>query len=550
MNGSTPLRKFIAKCYVPHAAAKTERRDRAIIEAAAEGLTPAAIAEEFGLSERTIRFIIKDRLEYIGRNYRAMEKSLNRTLCRAPAVADLNPATFERFAIWLAEKRRGQKYQKCFATLWRHAFVCGLAEIDPGPRVDLGGIRRKFPKADGSLAAFFADVFALKLAAEGGEQTVKRYTRAVELFEDFRGGTVLLDRLEPTSADGFDAWLSDRLSPIVAKKYGQFARRVLREARPDVFTRKRGWHRKNDAPEAPEGSIRHFFRTVYRPLKLIGAAITTVEQMEISLNRLAHVHGRELMLDELSDETLSGMMEWMLAEGLSTNTVNGARGYLCAIWRVAHERRLLETLPRVRKVRVHLHEPDSWTAEELMLILESVDLERGQYVGIERSLWWRAFLLVGYYTALRRGALLRLRRQDVNLATGWIDVPPHFMKNRRGKKFRIGPDAIEAVANICPRTDSRTDPRALFPWPLERSTINHHWKRLLVRAGLPTGRRQGPHKLRRTTATMVAVEAGMHAAMSILGHSEEYMTMRYVDPSKLPGADATKFLPPLIQERC
>jgi HEPN domain-containing protein len=51
------------------------------------------------------------------------------------------------------------------------------------------------------------------------------------------------------------------------------------------------------------------------------------------------------------------------------------------------------------------------------------------------------------------------------------------------------------------------------------------------------------HKLRRSVATIIAASRGISAASELLGHSNSEITRRYVDPSKLPGKDATQFLP-------
>src|SRR5690606_9377990 len=53
------------------------------------------------------------------------------------------------------------------------------------------------------------------------------------------------------------------------------------------------------------------------------------------------------------------------------------------------------------------------------------------------------------------------------------------------------------------------------------------------------------HKLRRSVATITAVNRGLAAASELLGHSSIEVTRRYVDPSRLPGSDFTEVLPVL-----
>jgi integrase len=54
------------------------------------------------------------------------------------------------------------------------------------------------------------------------------------------------------------------------------------------------------------------------------------------------------------------------------------------------------------------------------------------------------------------------------------------------------------------------------------------------------------HKWRRTVATLAASRGGLAAAVALLGHSAPEMTLRYIDPTKLPGNDATELLPALF----
>jgi hypothetical protein len=51
------------------------------------------------------------------------------------------------------------------------------------------------------------------------------------------------------------------------------------------------------------------------------------------------------------------------------------------------------------------------------------------------------------------------------------------------------------------------------------------------------------HKMRRTAATLIASKKGVAAASEFLGHSGVEVTKRYIDPSKIPGNDATEILP-------
>jgi integrase len=78
--------------------------------------------------------------------------------------------------------------------------------------------------------------------------------------------------------------------------------------------------------------------------------------------------------------------------------------------------------------------------------------------------------------------------------------------------------------------------------------MRHHFRQILQLADVaPSHRRtmNQTHKWRRTVATLAAAHGGLTAAVALLGHSGPEMTRRYIDPTKLPGHDATQFLPGL-----
>jgi integrase len=82
---------------------------------------------------------------------------------------------------------------------------------------------------------------------------------------------------------------------------------------------------------------------------------------------------------------------------------------------------------------------------------------------------------------------------------------------------------------------------------VQRRTQYKHFDLLIDAAGIRRHRRKGFgkfHALRRSTATLMAAAAGVGAASTLLGHTDTYVTRRYVDPSAVT-LDATTVLPSL-----
>jgi integrase len=211
-----------------------------------------------------------------------------------------------------------------------------------------------------------------------------------------------------------------------------------------------------------------------------------------------------------------------------------------ATWRYAHRLGHVDRLPTLRKLPCVQEEPDSWSLQEIQAIFAACPAGSPRPIaGIAAGQWWEALLRVTWYTALRRRAVLGLRRDDLDLLTGWLRVPARLMKNGRGQSFRVGPDAIAAVGKIW-----LPERELLFTFPHDKTTFYKQFRRIVEAAGVTRGpyNLSALHKVRRSVATEVARHQGIGAAQTILGHASQRVTMRYLDPKRLPGADFSGLL--------
>lgn len=294
--------------------------------------------------------------------------------------------------------------------------------------------------------------------------------------------------------------------------------------------------------EASPGTIAEFFETVYRPLRLVSAAPVTLSAYRSCFRVLRKWHGGDVPLSEHNDSLAADFFEWLL-ECRTAVTVNKYRAHWFSVWRLAHEHGKA-TEPKVRRFPEQIDEPDAWTEDEMRAIVAATSALAGwpAIAGhIPADRYFRALFLVAWWGALRRGSLFKLKPSDVDLATGWLTVPGGSMKNRKGQRYRLGDDALEAVQAIW-------DParELLFPWPHNYRRLYEYFDEVLrVASVAPSSRRSMTklHKIRRTVATCAAMQRGMAAATALLNQSGPEVTRRYIDASKLPGSDATEFLP-------
>jgi integrase len=101
---------------------------------------------------------------------------------------------------------------------------------------------------------------------------------------------------------------------------------------------------------------------------------------------------------------------------------------------------------------------------------------------------------------------------------------------RKGKRkpatYWLKPVTLKVLGRLAPKEG------LIFKSAASPSSFYHRWKHLLEKAGLPTGRSEGPQKLRRSYATWIAAAGG--DATAALGHSSSAITKRsYLDRSIL-----------------
>lgn len=297
------------------------------------------------------------------------------------------------------------------------------------------------------------------------------------------------------------------------------------------------------APVGEPGTLIQFFYEHYQP-QVLPAGSGQAAAYYALFRRMGLCFGRNLQLSELSATVLAEYVGFLQQQGRSPRTQKAHRQLILALWRFAASQGMAPPLPIIRPIKVPREQPDAWSIEEIVRIIDAAGkLKRASIGGVQANKFWRALLLVGYYTALRRKSIFSIRVADVELETGWLYVSAARMKNRCGQQYRLGPDAIEAIREIYnPKREM------LFPAPPAMSVLNRHFRAILKLAGVPNQSRNKLayfHKLRRTTVTHTAVKAGLAAAIALAGHSGPEVNARYIDPRFLAQTDATAWLPKL-----
>lgn len=283
-------------------------------------------------------------------------------------------------------------------------------------------------------------------------------------------------------------------------------------------------------------TLNHFLTDIYAPLR--GIDPRTVELYTYTIKPFAEFLGRQPLLSDLEELKVAQFLAKRVRDRAPATAAKD-RAQLRALWEFAARRKLVDTWPSVPRVRVPERVPEAWLVDEMERLLASADRETSNYEGIPSNLWWRACLLLAYDTGERATAVVSLRWADVR--GGAVIYRAESRKGKRRDIIReISPETAEALLAI---KGDRGPDDLVFPWPRGRSYL---WKRLgiiLERAGLPHGRKDKFHRIRKTTASYFEAAGGN--AQRLLDHSDPATTRKYLDPRIVGGLAAPDVIPRL-----
>lgn len=263
----------------------------------------------------------------------------------------------------------------------------------------------------------------------------------------------------------------------------------------------------------------------------------SLEQMRIACRLLAMHTGCD-STETLSEETLLSLVHRLIAMHRSPRTINGRVGHLLTLWRWSHRRKLTKTPPPSdwEPLSVPRRIPRAWNPEEMARIVAACDSAPRRRTWTGRH--WKALILTIYDTSLRIGCLLAVPRSC--LAGNLLVIPAELQKGGAETAQRLHEQTVAAIESL-PNRDR------LFDWPYHPRDI---WTRfrsdVLAPAGLPVGRRDLFHKIRRTSYTHVYGRLSPRDATAHAAHTSD-LSGAYLDPILLaqiaPRSEAVGVLP-------
>jgi integrase len=230
------------------------------------------------------------------------------------------------------------------------------------------------------------------------------------------------------------------------------------------------------------------------------------------LSRSVGLYGEHLdrpaTVEDLADVPVSRWLA-ILERTHAQRTVAGHRANVLILWRFAARRHWCDPPGEVRRVPRPAPMPEAWTVDEMTRLVAATDELDGS-----AGRWFRALILAGYESGLRRADLWGLHRSQIH-ADG-ITIRQH--KTGQPHLAPLRPETSALVLAL------PGDHPLACPWGPKWYGVL--WGRLRRLAGVSGGCCQ---KLRRTGATWIAATEGMDAASRWLGHRTPGMVRYYVD---------------------
>jgi integrase len=296
------------------------------------------------------------------------------------------------------------------------------------------------------------------------------------------------------------------------------------------------------------------WRTVYLPSRNLKRS--TLVDYENTLDRHALPILGDVPLDAIGPQHLDAYIAKKSVEGLSAKTITNHLATLNVVFKVAKRWRRVRTNPveEVERPRAAMPDTAILTEGEVSRLLVAY---RQLEVGADEPdvPWWplaRRMTLVVLGTALRRGELLALRWQDVDLIERRLHVRRSWVRNemttpKSKASRRTVPFGVKTAAALEDQLEAsryRGLDELVFGHPSLGTPIDpaeltrSYVKPALRKAGI-TKRIQPWHGLRHTALTNDAAVGNPNAYVQAkAGHSQFSITERYIHAAQtvFPGA--------------
>ena len=244
--------------------------------------------------------------------------------------------------------------------------------------------------------------------------------------------------------------------------------------------------------------------------------------LRISVRHFDEWLGRPATIADLTDVNLTAYSRRRGNE-CAAATVERECSKIATLWRWAALHGHCQP-PTIRIDKATTGVPVAWTRNEVRDLFSAARQLEGTIGGVACRVYFPALLGVLWDSGERIGALVAVRRSDISITRRWLlpDVAWVIFRIRKGNGRPLVRRLRQSTIGPVRRLLDAHDYQQPFGH-VHRTTIYHHFDRLLRSADLPVDRKHKFHCTRRTVASHLKRKG----IANPLGHSSETIAERY-----------------------
>lgn len=279
----------------------------------------------------------------------------------------------------------------------------------------------------------------------------------------------------------------------------------------------------------PVRTLRDLLDAEYIPRRLNLKPISA-DQLRYSVRSFGKFLQHEACVHDLTETNVLKFLHARRGQ-CSMATVKRERGDLLCLWTFAHKKGFHPLPPAdIEPIKLQRKIPRAFSVSDLESILAVTRRLRGEMrgTGIPRHSWYSSLVLFLYDTGARITASLNVRPEEINLDARHALMEATHSKTGIEQIINLSDQTVASIAGMYDLTREFVWP---YPWHKRRLWLDLH--EICDAAGVRLLKGEGFHILRRTHATQAVKVHGWARAQADLGHTNEQMTRRYVDPRQL-----------------
>lgn len=258
----------------------------------------------------------------------------------------------------------------------------------------------------------------------------------------------------------------------------------------------------------------------------LGIKKTTEVSYRVTVNVFRRFLGVEPEAKHLDQKTVSQFLRWMLSLPRSIETVENKRRMLMMLAKYARRKRLIEKLPRIRKLSIPRRNPRAFMHTQVCRLIEGCRRARPLADGTWTAAEWEILARLVCEAGRRTTCLFTLRFCDIS--DDWVCVRGENEKTGIEAPMQLSPDLLALIESRRVARSAESGERIL-PWPFCRRYMWFCFRRDVLKPAGLDGERLSFYGVLRWATSEIAAATDESTAMKFRGHTNPETTKRYLD---------------------